>query len=237
VGSEAEGGTVCKEMRERGGFSEGVAADVRDLADEAVNDPDREAWLEAYEDQFTPEVVDRVRRYAAKRAKLVGDAGGIVGELYERELVQNALADTYTGALKWDPAAESLESHLMDAVQWRARDDWRSATSFLHVSLDAAASPAERERLLAPLEEAKADGEHPLYEERWAKRAAREVRRLARTDPMVRTILRAFAKGATKRADMLVMTKMSADEYHLARRRMARAARAARGARTKEAAI
>jgi hypothetical protein len=199
-----------KEQEERSN-----AAASKALADS--NDLAREAWLDAFEDQLTKEVIERVQRYAAKRAKLVGEAGGTVGELYVSELVQNAIGDTYTGTLRWDPAGESLESHLMGAVQWRTRDDRRKLAVDRHVSLDAPASEALRSGLKVEQSDTLA-----ISSDIATSSLVRKIERLAKTDRMVRVLLSAFRQGARHRADVLAMTQMSVTSYQAARVRMIR---------------
>src|SRR5688572_10635736 len=80
-------------------------------------------WLDALQLQLTEELIDRVRNFARLRALGVANTGRKVDEYYVRELVQDAVADTYEGVLRWDPDRVLLEMHLLRAVQFRSRND------------------------------------------------------------------------------------------------------------------
>src|SRR5262245_28626769 len=62
----------------------------------------------AFRAQATEELTRRALRYARQRAALVRRAGRRIDSLYARELVQDALTDTWAGVLAWDPARRSL---------------------------------------------------------------------------------------------------------------------------------
>ena len=47
-------------------------------------------------------------------------SGRKVDDYYARELVQDAIGDTWAGKLRWDPKRCTLEHHLIRAIQSRA---------------------------------------------------------------------------------------------------------------------
>jgi hypothetical protein len=89
------------------------------------------AWIEAFEAQATMAMLRRIRRYARRLAQAVAHAGGVGGEYYMHELVQDALGDTLIGLLRWDPSVTTLEAHRS-----RARHDRVLAMASGHESID-----------------------------------------------------------------------------------------------------
>jgi len=57
-------------------------------------------WLEAFEAQFTKELLKKAKRFAERRARWVGHAGGVVDDYYVRELVEDVPSDTSVGVLR-----------------------------------------------------------------------------------------------------------------------------------------
>src|ERR1044071_1478935 len=95
-----------------------------------------EAWLEAFTAQCTNQLYEVARRFAARRAAVVARCGGVVDDYYVRELVANAISDTAAGILRWDPAAQSLEAHVLDAISRRANHDCSRALRYRHEAVD-----------------------------------------------------------------------------------------------------
>lgn len=93
-------------------------------------------WIETFEAQCTVELLKKAKRFAERRARGVGKAGGIVDDYYVRELVQDVLADTTLGVLRWDPSVESLEQHVQDAIMSRAYHDRVHARRYPRESVD-----------------------------------------------------------------------------------------------------
>src|SRR3569833_179380 len=91
----------------------------RDDRHEAESDafvPD-EAWIDGFQKQLTAELVDALRNYARMRSLAVGYAGRKVDDYYARELVQDAIGDTWTGVRRWDPQRCDLQCHLVRVIQ------------------------------------------------------------------------------------------------------------------------
>jgi hypothetical protein len=61
-----------------------------------------DAWVDEFEKQLTPKLFDGLRKYARPRAFAVATAGRKVDDYYTRELVQDAIGDTWSGLLHWD---------------------------------------------------------------------------------------------------------------------------------------
>jgi len=86
----------------------------------------------------------KLKRFAARRARIVARAGVVVDDYYTSALVQDALGDTASGVLRWDPSTKTLEAHARDVIATRTYHDCRRARRFRHESVDVLASDAPR---------------------------------------------------------------------------------------------
>jgi hypothetical protein len=180
-------------------------------------------WIDAFEAQCTPKLLHDALRVAAHRARSVQRAGGVVDNYYERELVQDALADTALGVLRWNPSTKSLEAHVGDAIRTRTSHDRIHAKKFHREPIDALA-PHAHDTLMAEIQaslgERAPDASLELATHATDRLTA--LRELAAHDPIVLRMLDAFAAGATTKAEVMLMAKMSDKEYHAARARLGR---------------
>src|SRR5215468_405389 len=94
------------------------------------------AWLDAFTAQCTDQLYEVGRRFAARRAAVVSWCGGVVDDYYIRELVANVISDTAAGILHWDPAAQRLEAHVLDAISRRSNHDCSRALRYRHEAVD-----------------------------------------------------------------------------------------------------
>jgi hypothetical protein len=179
-----------------------------------------EDWTEAFDAQCTESMRKRAKRIAARSAHSIGKGGH---SNYANDLVQDVLSDTVLGVLHWDPDAKSFELHIRDAIWMRARRDRAHARRFPHESIDAltpdgdSATMAEADAALlanAPCATAETVA--------LAAEAMVELRKLASGDRPVLRLLDAFASGATSKADVMRVAKLSSAAYHNAHRRLAR---------------
>lgn len=86
-----------------------AAATGRDPSDSETNDTiysftPTEEWIQQYQKQATAKLITGLHQYARTRALSVADAGRKVDDYYARELVMDALGDTWLGVVQWDPA-------------------------------------------------------------------------------------------------------------------------------------
>jgi hypothetical protein len=173
----------------------------------------------AFRAQATEELTRRALRYARQRAALVRRAGRRVDNLYARELVQDALTDTWAGVLTWDPGKRSLLKHVLDVIQDRSGKDAKWVRRSPHLSLDvhddAAAITAEASHHLAV--QGPAD---PFMISELAVLVVTELRRLAAGDRAATALLEAWADGVVGRSDVMRHTGMSRQEYRMARARL-----------------
>lgn len=178
-------------------------------------------WRAAFETQCTHELLRKAERFAERRARKLRLVGVAVDDDYAPHLVQDVLGDTGTGLLRWDPYAERLEDHIMDAIATRVHHEVARARRFPHVSLDedpdvsGAILAAADASLLAARQASPATV-------RLADNAFHELWALAEADPEVRRLLGALAGGATRKADVQSTTGISDQDYHAARNRLDR---------------
>ena len=197
-----------------------MKSDQRSKGDPSPPFVPSEDWINALEEQCTEEVLQRARRYAARRAHGVGH---IDDGYHASELVQDALSDTTIGVLRWDPSTKTLERHIQDVIKMRTNYDRKRARRFPHESIDVldpegeSATLAEVEATL--LERSSDTPAAPLVlaAERLAK-----LRQLAAGDRAVLRLLDALARGATCKADALRVAELSSVAYNNARRRLRR---------------
>lgn len=185
-----------------------------------------EAWRKAFAVQCTEGLYDVAHRFAARRAAVVGRCGGAADDYYVRELVANVISDTATGILHWDPAVQSLEAHVLDAISRRSNHDCSRALRYRHEPFEA--FDLEAPRALAEEVEAKLADAAPG---RWSgleldpTERIQRLRALAEPDDVhVSRILDAFAAGKVTTSDIMRLAGLSGREYDAARKRLTRLA-------------
>jgi hypothetical protein len=186
-----------------------------------------EAWLARFDEQLTEEVIGKLHDRAEQRAFAVEAAGKRVDSFYWRALVQDAIADTWIGLLRWDPERGGLYAHLWWAIQSRTRDDREHALAHPHDPIwqgdddeVAQAAAEETERQASTQDFGTPDAETSLY----AREVLVELRDAAKEDKAVLRLLDAYEAGATRREDVVAHAKMREATYHKARIRLGRLA-------------
>ena len=113
-----------------------------------------EAWIAAFQRQYSGVMIQLVAGYAIERMAGVGAAPNVddahdqddqddaaervagVGaalnaddppETFPRVLVFKALTDTLVGVVRWNPNTKTLEKHIRDVIKGRAKIDWKHA--------------------------------------------------------------------------------------------------------------
>lgn len=181
-----------------------------------------DAWVDEFEKQLTPSMIDRLRNYARPRALSVAYAGRKVDSYYARELVQDAIGDTWAGILRWDPASCALELHLRRAIKSRSSKHRKFAIENPHDAIgdhNGASRAAERD--------ASSQVAEPEYAARcvFAHETMAQIRAAAELDKPVLRLLDAYDAGAQTKDDVLAFTKMKARTYHNAHIRLKRIVR------------
>ncbi len=184
-----------------------------------------EEWRRAFEEQATNKAMAGVHTYAGKLARMIERATRRRDALIARELVLDAMSDTFAGIVKWDPAKASLASHLCRVIRSRTAHELDRAGTFVHLSLDdhdASVDALNHEASSA----LGVENESP--ERRRTAANARQVldgiRKLAGGDKLVLQLLDAYDAGATERHEIVQLTGMKTTAYHNVRRRVHRLA-------------
>lgn len=177
--------------------------------------------LAAFRVQATPALYQAAFRFARRWARLPRRAGRRIDHLYPRELVQDALGDTWKGTLRWDPARRSLLAHVRNAIRWRAWTDARHARRFPHVTWNTAANDETATRIEVEVHEATLpDDAGPLILVGLIVTLAAELRKLVANDGHAAAILLCWADTVVERDEVMERTGLTAAEYKAARKRL-----------------
>lgn len=181
-----------------------------------------EDWIQQYQKQATAKLIAGLHQFARTRALTVADAGRKVDDYYARELVLDALGDTWLGVVRWDPTKCSLGYHVVRTIEGRADKHRKQALQRPHDTLGDE-TPASRfaERAASELV---GDDELPIMRMHASETLAR-VRRLAANDAPVLRILDAYDAGCETKEDVLAHAKMKSRTYHNAYGRLRRIVR------------
>ena len=108
-----------------------------------------DSWRQAFELQATDETMAAVFTFAASHARMIETALRRHDPMIARELVLDAMSDTFMGVVKWDPSQAPLDAHLCCVIRSRTSHELARAKQFVHVSLgnepDASAEALEQE--------------------------------------------------------------------------------------------
>lgn len=201
-------------------------ADTSD--DEQVPASPPTAVLDAYREQLTPEFMREARRYARKRAKYLREVGRRYDPTYHHDLVQQALADTWSGKARWEPSEVSLLKHVRGLVRQRTSNERRNLKVRTHVSLYAPVTAAndETSETMLTIEE-QVSQPHPALRSispalisSLADRVLIELHRLAARDEHARGMIGCWASGVIEAADVMTLTGMSESTYRAVRERI-----------------
>lgn len=175
-------------------------------------------WRAQFNAQATEDMMDDVYGYVAKRAAWIEHQQGRRAPGLIREMIQDALGDTFAGIVAWDPARCSLALHLKSVIRSRLSHDLERAEQFAHVGVDDASEVEVHEVLEARAKTT--DGRLDKYIDTFEQR----LRELARDDDAVLALLDTYLAGITERAQICRTTGMTKGAYHNAHRRLKRLA-------------
>jgi hypothetical protein len=152
----------------------------------------------------------------------VASAGRKVDDYYARELVLDALGDTWLGVVRWDPAKCSLAYHLVRTIEGRADKDRKRAINRPHDVLgdDTAASRIAE----VDASELRGDDQQAITHVH-ADETMAQIRALAVKDKPLLRILDAYDAGCETREDVLAHARMQSRTYHNAYGRLRRIVR------------
>jgi hypothetical protein len=178
-----------------------------------------EDWIQQFKKQCTQSLITGLNKYAHTRMLAVAHCGRKVDDYYTRELVLDAIGDTWMGVVRWDPSRFTLKHHLVRVIDGHSHKHAKHAIAHPHDALGDDCSEsraAERDA-----SEQVADAE--LAAKRvYASETLTTIRGLAAGDKDVLRILDAYDAGATTKEDVLLIAKMKDRTYHNAYCRLQR---------------
>lgn len=175
---------------------------------------ERLRWLDAFEAQCTPRLLDELANYARRRLAFIARAGIPISPADAADVVSDAVTDTLDRRVTWDPTREALQLHLRDVIRWRVRDLRRQRRLVLvssEPSAMSAAAPALTHEAIPDVEAIAAAG-------------IAELRRVAgaHDDREVLRLIDAFVSGAVGRTALMHRSSLVGNNYDNARRRLHR---------------
>jgi hypothetical protein len=173
----------------------------------------------AFQEQATEELRRAALRYARQRAALVRRSGRRIDNLYVRELVQDALADTWMGTVSWDPARCSLLDHVRGVIRSRSWKDAIGARRSPHFSLDGPKASLALQAEGAQ-QHATQGNLSPIMIAALTTAVVTDLRRLADGDTAATAILGAWAAGHVERHEVVAHTGLGEKDYKTARARL-----------------
>ena len=200
-------------------MQEPICEDIETGAGEFAPDDN---WIAELEAQLTPTLIDSLRNYARMRAFAVAIAGRKVDDYYARELVQDAIGDTWSGLLCWEPARCTLEHHLIRAIQSRTDKHRKQAKASPHDALGDATTASRAAEVDAS--SLVADPDHAAQRV-YSRETMAVLRARLVGDKQAFRVLAAYEAGATKKADVLAFTGMKERTYNNAHARLKRIVR------------
>ena len=181
-----------------------------------------EAWIKQYTKQATPKMIAGLNQFARTRALTVAGSGRKVDDYYARELVLDALGDTWLGVVRWEPEKCSLGYHLVRTIEGRADKHRKQAFARPHEALGDDTSSSRIAECEAS--ELIGDGQAPITRVH-ANEMMDQVRALAATDKDVLRVLAAYDAGCETKEEVLAHARMKSRTYHNAYGRLRRIAR------------
>jgi hypothetical protein len=179
--------------------------------------PKSPRWRATFNAQLTKAVMDDVVAYVAKRASWIEHQAGRRAPGLIREMVQDAIGDTFTGVVTWDPKRCSLAFHLKTVIRSRLAHELERAEAYNHVSTDVLSEEALSEAMAAVAPPA---SKPELVE--YVDELAVQLRAEAGDDRHVLALIDCYCDGITERRDVCRATRMTARAYHNAHRRLKR---------------
>lgn len=183
-----------------------------------------EAWIEAFEQQFTTKLQLDMKAYARWRGRGVRRCGGLVTDTYAEDLVATIVMDTLAGVVAWNPDRKTLYQHVQDTIKSRTRHERDRAKKFRAYPIDAAHEDHEKRATRALVEASlQQDAEDVSPESAvFASQMIARLRELAAGDKPVLAYLDAIVAGASTAAAIMEHTKMSKRTFRNARDRLSR---------------
>jgi hypothetical protein len=179
-------------------------------------------WIRHYHKQATAKLVSGLNQYARTRALSVADAGRKVDDYYARELVLDALGDTWLGVVHWDPDKCSLAYHVVRTIEGRADKHRKQA---LHRPHDALGDETEASRSAETAASECSVDEEDSRSRVHATEIMVQIRTQGVKDAPLLRILDAYDAGCTTKEQVLTFARMKSRTYHNAYGRLRRIVR------------
>ena len=176
--------------------------------------------LEAFEKTLTEAVMERLLSFAKRRVAMLAKAGVRRTPDDARMMVQDAITDTLTRVVTWNPQRVTLETHLRLVMKTRSLNRLAQVQRATHKSME---DSHDGELTIKKASEASAMAPHDAVEMgEVAAEVIREVIERAREVPQVLVLIEAYQAGCQERAEVIEHTGMSVQEFVNARRRLDR---------------
>ncbi len=211
-------------MKETNTTAAETGRDPNDTEIEETSEPftPTEVWIKQYQKQATAKLIAGLNHFARTRALTVADAGRKVDDYYARELVLDALGDTWLGVVRWDPAKCSLAYHLVRTIEGRADKHRKQALKRPH---DALGDETAASRLAeCDASELIGDDQLPITRVH-ATETMTQIRALAAKDKPLLRVLDAYDAGCETKDEVLAHGRMKSRTYHNAYGRLQRIVR------------
>ncbi len=196
-----------------------TAVETSKTEESSVSEGPSPIWRAQFLAQATDDMMDDVCAYVAKRATWVEHQQGRRAPGLIREMVQDAIGDTFVGIVAWDPSRCPLALHLKSVVRSRLSHDLERVEQFSHVGM-ADASESDVHEVMEAQAKPAADPTLDRYVDEFYAR----LRELAKEDEPVLVLLDANMAGFIERAHVCRATGMTKAGYHNAHRRLKRLA-------------
>jgi hypothetical protein len=178
-------------------------------------------WIAALKAQATQEMMDDVVGYIAKRATWLQHQQERPAKDVINDMVVDALGDTYTGVVAWDPVRCPLALHLKSVIRSRFSHELERIEDFEHVELDDAPEHVVHEAMATAGKSALAPTKKLSV---YVKQFVDRLRELAEDDLPVLKLIDLSLQDITERRHICHMTGMTPSAYHNAFRRLQRLA-------------
>jgi hypothetical protein len=176
--------------------------------------------LEAFERGLTEPVLERLLSFAKRRVAMLAKAGIRRTADDAKSMVQDAITDTLTRVVTWEPERVGLETHLRLVIKTRSLNRMKQAKRTPHKSME---DSLDGELTVAAASAAAITRPHLALEiGEVATGVISSVRERAGSDHRVVSLLDAYSDGCSERAAVIERTGMSVAEFVNARRRLDR---------------
>ncbi|MCX5747968.1 MAG: hypothetical protein NT062_36365 [Proteobacteria bacterium] len=192
--------------------------------DEQNGSKNPEPWRAQFDAQATRSLLDKVHRATRARLQVYAGRTQHVNAADVDDMMMGVITDTLDGTLSWNYERQPLETHLLDTVRYRVRDDarrrWRDNAKCDVLDEDTT-DVSSGESMLAGAALERADEAHVIRRTAEALVAAVRQRIVGDVD-LVKLFDAIVVHGALERVDIMKETGMSARTYRNVRRRLDR---------------